>query len=80
MSFWGENDFISTEEDHPMMVRIVNEKHPGKAEYVKLANSDHGFFKTTSMLDSLQKWGRGSNEFNPNVVEAILKWLEKVNN
>ncbi|MCC7435713.1 MAG: alpha/beta fold hydrolase [Methanoregulaceae archaeon] len=79
MSFWGENDFISTEEDHPMMVKIVNEKHPGKAEYVKLANSDHGFFKTTSMLDSLQKWGRGGSAFNPNVVEAILKWLEKVN-
>lgn len=79
MAFWGENDFISTEEDHPMIAKIVNDKHPGKAEYVKLSNSDHGFFKTTSMLDSMQKWGRGGSEFNPNVVEAILTWLEKVN-
>ncbi len=79
MSFWGENDFISTEEDHPMMVKIVNEKHPGKAEYVRLANSDHGFFKTTSFLDSLQKWGRPGGEFNPNIVEALLKWLNKIN-
>lgn len=79
MAFWGENDFIATEEDHPMIVGIVNKNHPGKAEYVKLANSDHGFFKTTSFLDSLQKWGRPGNEFNPNVVDAILAWLKKVN-
>lgn len=79
MAFWGENDFIATEEDHPMIVGIVNKNHPGKAEFVKLANSDHGFYKTTSFLDSLQKWGRPGNEFNPNVVDAILAWLKKVN-
>lgn len=79
MAFWGENDFIATEEDHPMIVGIVNKNHPGKAEYVKLPESDHGFFKTTSFLDSLQKWGRPGNQFNPNVVDAILAWLKKVN-
>lgn len=78
MAFWGENDFISTEEDHPMIVKIVNEKHSGKAEYVKLANSDHGFMKTTSFADSRAKWGRGG-EFNSNIVDEVLKWLEKVN-
>lgn len=79
MAFWGENDFIATEEDHPMIVGIVNKNHPGNAEYVKLPESDHGFFKTTSFLDSLQKWGRPGNQFNPNVVDAILAWLKKVN-
>lgn len=78
MAFWGENDFISTEEDHPMIAKIVNEKNPGKGEYVKLANSDHGFFKTTSFADSRAKWGRGA-EFNSNIVDEVLKWLEKVN-
>lgn len=78
MAFWGENDFISTEEDHPIIVKIVNDRHPGKAEYVKLANSDHGFMKTSSFADSRAKWGRGG-EFNPNVVDEVLKWLAKVN-
>jgi len=76
--FWGENDFISTEADHPAICDIVNSLHPGKAEFVKLANSDHGFFKTTSMRDSMQKWGRGGSEFNPIIVETLKAWLDRI--
>lgn len=79
MAFWGENDFIATEEDHPLICEIVNANHPGKATFVKLKESDHGFFRTTSFSDSLQKWGRPGGEFNPNVNEALKSWLDKIN-
>lgn len=78
LSLWGENDFISTESDQIMLVDVVNKARPGTAEYVKLANSDHGFFQTSSFLDSMTKWGRPGNAFNPNVIPALESWLEKL--
>ncbi|HRI44178.1 MAG TPA: alpha/beta fold hydrolase [Fimbriimonadaceae bacterium] len=71
MVFWGENDFISGEDDHKRIVEILG----GKGEYVRLSASDHGFFKTTSFRDSQQKWGRPGSEFNPVIVEKTLAWL-----
>jgi pimeloyl-ACP methyl ester carboxylesterase len=70
MVFWGENDFISSEDDHKRIVAILGDK----GEYVRLPESDHGFFKTSSFRDSQQKWGRGG-EFNPVIVEKTLAWL-----
>ena len=78
MAFWGENDFISTEADHPMIAEMVNASHPGKGKYVKLPQTDHGFFKTTSMADSLSKWGRPGAEFNPAIVDALKSWLDSI--
>lgn len=71
--FWGENDFISTEEDHKMIVEILG----AKGKYAKLPQSDHGFFKTTSFVDSMQKWGRPGGEFNPVIVDTVLEWLKE---
>jgi pimeloyl-ACP methyl ester carboxylesterase len=77
LAVWGENEFITTEEDHPLIVEVVNKARPGKAKYVKLAQSDHGFKKTTSMEDSFRRWGQ-PGEFNPNIVEALKAWTKEV--
>ncbi|MBX7133162.1 MAG: alpha/beta fold hydrolase [Fimbriimonadaceae bacterium] len=73
LAFWGENDFISTEEDHEMIKKIVGDK----GTFVKVPQSDHGFFKTTSFADSAAKWGRPGSEFNPNIIDILLGWLKE---
>lgn len=74
----GENDFIATVGDHPIIERIVNQAHPGNAKYVSLPKSDHGFFLTESFTDSRNKWGRPGNTFNPVVLETITGWVKDI--
>lgn len=78
LSMWGENEFIAYEVDHPMIVEIVNKNNPGKAKYVKVPASDHGFRQTTSMLDSFQTWGQPGKPFNPAVIEMLTSWVDEV--
>jgi pimeloyl-ACP methyl ester carboxylesterase len=75
---YGENDFISTESDHSYLADCLNKQKPGKAQYVKVPNSDHGFFNTSSPLDSMEKWGRGGTPFNSNIVDILSKWLKEI--
>lgn len=79
LAMWGENEFISTKEDHGMIAEIVNSKRPGTAEFVIVKESDHGFFKTTSAADSHRKWGQPGSEFNPEVLRLLKEWFNKVN-
>jgi pimeloyl-ACP methyl ester carboxylesterase len=74
--FWGENDFISTRWDHEYIVDTLNRKNPGSATLRVLEQSDHGFFRTTSPRDSMERWGKGSPH-NPNIEEALIEWLKK---
>lgn len=75
-AIWGENDFISTRSDHEYIAEFMNKKRPGSAEFILVPHSDHGFSDTTSMLDSMQKWGRGG-KFNPNIIEILGGWLKR---
>lgn len=77
---YGANDFISTEADHELIRDIVNRGGKTLATYVKLPESDHGFNKTTSPLDSLQKWGRPGAVHNPNIATTLIEWLNRLNN
>lgn len=75
-AIWGENDFISTRADHEFIAEMMNKKKAGSAEFIMVPHSDHGFSDTTSMLDSMQKWGRGG-KFNPNIIEILGGWLKR---
>ncbi len=77
LTLWGENDFVSTRWDHEFVADILNAKKAGSAEFKVVPNSDHGFSQTTSMKDSLAKWGRGGS-FNPNIVDILKEWLGRV--
>lgn len=78
LALWGDSEFITTEEDHPLIAEIVNGARPGYGKYVKLNGSDHGFKKTSSMRDSFTRWSQPGGEFNPNVVEALKVWTKAV--
>ncbi len=75
LALWGENDFVSGWECHEHIATVVNGLRPRTATAERLPQSDHGFFKTESFKDSLAKWGRPGNTFNPNVVDTLQAWL-----
>jgi pimeloyl-ACP methyl ester carboxylesterase len=74
---YGENDFLSGQADHEFIVKTVNDLRPGTAEFKLLKNADHGFSETSSPKDSMDRWGRGG-KFNPNIVDALKEWLDRV--
>lgn len=76
LSIYSENDFLSGRDDHERIAAYVNKLRPGTAEFKLLAGIDHGFTKTTSMLDSQTRWGKGG-EFNPIIVDTLLDYLKK---
>jgi pimeloyl-ACP methyl ester carboxylesterase len=77
LTLWGENDFISTEWDHEFVVSTVNAARPGTAKYQRVPESDHGFNKTTSQRDSMERWGKGGT-FNDNIIGILKDWLTEV--
>lgn len=78
LALYGENDFLTSEADHLLITDAVNRKSPGRGEYIRVPQSDHGFTTTSSQLDSMQNWGRGGRAFNPNILDVLGKWLEKL--
>jgi hypothetical protein len=77
-AIYCENDFLSGGEDHALVADAVNKQKPGTGEYIRIPESDHGFSKTSSQLDSMQNWGRGGRPFNPAIIDVLGKWLERV--
>jgi pimeloyl-ACP methyl ester carboxylesterase len=77
LAIWGKNEFITTEEDHPLIAAIVNRARPGKGRYVALEASDHAFKKTTSKEDSFRRWST-PGEFNPAIITTLKSWMEEV--
>lgn len=78
IAIWSENDFISTKEDHEMIAAAVNKNAPGKGEFLQLPNSDHGFYETSSFLDSTKKFGQPGSKLNLNIVDVLSKWIAKI--
>jgi pimeloyl-ACP methyl ester carboxylesterase len=76
LALYGENDFLSGRDDHERIAAYVNKLRPGTAEFKLLPLTDHVFAKTTSMRDSMDKWGKAS-EFNPLIVQTLLDYLKK---
>jgi len=73
---YGENDFLSGRADHERLAAYLNRLRPGSAEFKLIPNMDHIFTKTTSMRDSMNKWGHGG-EFNPAIIETIEAFLKR---
>lgn len=77
LTLWGENDFVAAAWDHEAIVRWVNARREGAGTYVRIPESDHAFLRTSSPRNSQENWGRGG-EFNPNIIEIMQEWLDRV--
>jgi len=78
LAAFGENDFVALETCQTQIPIVVNRVKPGNAVYIKVKESDHGFTKTTSMKDSLDKWGRPGGEFNPEIIRVCKEWIKSI--
>jgi uncharacterized protein len=77
LALWARSDYVSNEDDHALIARIVNRSHPGHGTFLALDGIDHGFLKAASPLDSMTRRGK-PGEFNPAVLEACRAWVDKV--
>lgn len=81
LSIWGACDFVAfSEYDHQLIAEIVNQYHPGMAQYLRLANSDHAFTRTESLRHSAENWGNGKyrmNNFNPAIIDTLDRWMQE---
>ncbi len=78
LALWGRADFISGEEDHELIARILNRTHPGHGEFRALDGIDHGFYRAADRKESFAKWGKPGEEFNPEIVAVLREWSDRV--
>ncbi|RYG39695.1 alpha/beta hydrolase, partial [bacterium] len=78
LSIYGASDFVAERVDHPMIAEIVNGVRPGKARFVELPNSDHGFKNVASRKESQEFWGKPGKEFNPAICDLLTSWADEV--
>lgn len=77
LALWGKSDFVSTEDDHALIARIVNRKRPGDGEFIALDGVDHGFNKAESKRESYENLTKPAN-LDPIVIEKTREWIEKI--
>ncbi|GGF15439.1 CocE/NonD family hydrolase [Hymenobacter cavernae] len=72
----GEADYISYNEDHQLIVDIVNREHPGQATFQRLPNVDHGFARAKTQQESMRLTDATNPERNFEFMTVILRWLD----
>jgi len=72
----GEADYISYNEDHQLIVDIVNREHPGQATFQLLPEVDHGFVRVKTQQESMRLADAANPERNFEFMNVILRWLD----
>ena len=76
LAIWGKADFVSHEDDHALIARIVNRDHPGHGTFLALDGIDHGFNRAASRRVSFERGqSRQPGEFNPAILEVCRTWI-----
>ena len=78
LAIWGQNDFIASEADHPLIAQIVNRARPGRGRYVAVPDSDHAFRKTSSPQDSFRRWTTPAVELDPEIIAILKAWTAEL--
>ncbi|NNE07629.1 MAG: alpha/beta fold hydrolase [Gemmatimonadetes bacterium] len=85
LAMHGECDIQAlNSEGAEMIADIVNQYHPGKGRFVLLEGTDHGFAKVPPIREyaEMRRDGRYngrylSENFNPQVVTELVRWLNE---
>ncbi|HET7250141.1 MAG TPA: alpha/beta fold hydrolase [Gemmatimonadales bacterium] len=78
LSLYGRSDFLSGEEDHALIARIVNQAHPGHARFQAIDGIDHAFRREATQAGSFATWGQPGAPFDDRVVQALRAWSDEV--
>jgi hypothetical protein len=79
LAIWGTAAFVSNEDDHALIARVVNRVHPGHGTFIALDGIDHGLFRAASPRESFERGRtRQPGEFNPAIIEVCESWVEKL--
>ena len=78
LAIWGKADFVSNEDDHALIARIVNRDHPGQGTFVAMDGIDHGFNRAVDRRESFQRGQRQEpGQFNPAILDVCRPWVNK---
>ena len=75
LAMHGTSDFVSSANEHELLVQTVNRYHPGKATHTEIKNADHWEIYTESEKMSAS---HTQTELNPFAVTTALSWILKV--
>lgn len=78
LAIWGKADFVSAEDDHALIARIVNRSHPGHGQFIALDGIDHGFHSAASFEEAFSNMGKPRGSFNDAIVKTLREWSTKV--
>jgi pimeloyl-ACP methyl ester carboxylesterase len=79
LAIWGKGDFVSNEDDHALVARIINRDHPGQGTFLAMDGIDHGFYRAGSRRESFERGQAGRpGEFNPAIISVCRKWAENL--
>ncbi len=79
LALWGKGDFVSNEDDHALIARIVNRDDPGRGTFLAMDDIDHGFNRAASRQVSFERGRlRKPAEFNRAIIDVALAWAQKI--
>ena len=77
LAIWGKGDYVSNEDDHALIARIVNRYHPGHGTFRAFEGIDHGLNRSTSQRESFAAGQSGqARTFNPTFLELCHAWIK----
>lgn len=78
LALWGEGEFVTSRDDHALIARIVDRKHPGHGMFRALPGIDHLLQRAATPEESYRQLGQPRGEFNPIIIDALRGWLLEV--
>lgn len=77
LAIWGTGDYVSNEDDHALIARIVDRYHPGHGTFRAFEGIDHGLNRSTSQRESFAAGQSGqARTFNPAILELCHTWIK----
>jgi uncharacterized protein len=82
LSIWGEGEFVALNPyEHQLIADIVNHYKPGKAQFIRMSNIDHGFVRVNDLQHAIEirnDWQYQYNNFNEEIVSLLHDWMQGI--